>query len=77
MQRLALAEKQGEIVPLMIGHRLMGVSLMWTGAIAESLPHYDQAIALYDPTKHCPLATRFNYDSRVSALAYRSIALWS
>ena len=32
-QFLALAEKQGATVPLMIGHRLMGVSLMLTGDI--------------------------------------------
>ncbi len=34
-QFMALAEKQGQIVPLMIGHRLMGNSLMLTGDIAE------------------------------------------
>ena len=30
-QFLALAEKQGATVPLMIGHRIMGTSLMLTG----------------------------------------------
>ena len=34
-QFLALAEKQGATVPLMIGHRLMGMSLLNTGDIAE------------------------------------------
>ena len=34
-QFLALAEKQGTTVPLMIGHRLMGISLLHTGDIAE------------------------------------------
>ena len=34
-QFLALAEKQGATVPLMIGHRVMGISLMFTGDIAE------------------------------------------
>ena len=33
-QFLALAEKQGATVPLMIGHRLMGMSLLCTGDIA-------------------------------------------
>ena len=32
---LALAEKQGATIPLMIGHRLMGVSLTVTGDIAR------------------------------------------
>jgi hypothetical protein len=71
-QFLALAEKQGVIVPRMIGHRVMGISLTWTGAMAEGLAHYDQALTLYDPAQHRPLATRFGYDSAVSALAYRS-----
>ena len=75
-QFLALAEKQGATVPLMIGHRLMGSSLMFTGDIAEGRAHYDQAIALYDPAEHRPLATRFGQDARVAILSYRSWALW-
>ena len=75
-QFLELAEKQGTAVPLMIGHRLMGSSLMVTGDIAEGRAHYDQAIALYDPAEHRPLAMRFGQDPRVSVLAYRSWALW-
>ena len=58
-QFLALAEKQGATVPLMVGHRLMGISLLFTGDIAEGRAHFDQAIALYDPAEHRPLATRF------------------
>jgi predicted ATPase len=73
---LALAEKQGTMVPLMLGHRLMGTSLMCTGALAESRAHYDQAIAIYEPAEHRALATRFGQDMRVAALSYRSLALW-
>ena len=61
-QFLALAEKQGATVPLMIGHRLMGISLLFTGDVAEGRAHLDQAIALYDPAEHRPLATRFGQD---------------
>ena len=60
----------------MIGHRLMGISLLSTGDIAEGRAHYDQAIALYDPAEHRPLATRFGQDVRVAALSFRSLALW-
>ena len=73
---LALAEKRGTMVPLMLGHRLMGTSLMCTGALAESRAHYDQAIAIYEPAEHRALATRFGQDVRVAALSYRSWALW-
>ena len=75
-QFLALAEKQGATVPLMIGHRLMGISLLYTGDIAEGRAHLDQAIALYDPAEHRPLATRFGQDVGVATLSYRSLALW-
>ena len=76
VQFLALAEKQGTAVPLMVGHRLMGISLLYTGDFATARAHCDQAIALYDPVAHRPLATRFGHDNRVSILSYRSLALW-
>ncbi|MGA8613391.1 MAG: hypothetical protein WB760_17155, partial [Xanthobacteraceae bacterium] len=75
-QFLALAEKNGATVPLMVGHRLMGTSLMSTGDIAPGRAHYDQALALYDPAAHRPLATRFGQDVGVAILCYRSRALW-
>jgi hypothetical protein len=75
-QFLALAEKQGATVPLMVGHRLMGTSLMTTGDFAEGRAHYDQAIALYDPAAHRPLAASFGQDVRMAILSFRSWALW-
>ena len=75
-QFLALAERQGATVPLMIGHRLMGTSLKCTGDVAESRAHYDRALALYDPAEHRPLATRFGQDIGVVVLSYRAETLW-
>jgi len=75
-QFLVLAEKQRAPVPLMIGHRLLGTSLMFTGNIVQSRIHYDQAIALYDPAEHRPLATRFSQDVGVTILSLRPLALW-
>ena len=75
-QFLALAEKQGTTVPLMIGHRLMGVSLTSTGGIAQGRAHFDRAIALYNSAEHRPLATRFGQDVRAAIWSYRSLALW-
>jgi class 3 adenylate cyclase/tetratricopeptide (TPR) repeat protein len=72
----ALAEKERGTVPLIVGHRMMGASLLFTGGFAESRRHYDQAIALYDPPAHRPLATRFGQDSRVAILSQRSLTLW-
>jgi predicted ATPase len=75
-QILALAEKKGSKTPLMIGHYSMAVCL-WTGNFAESLLHFNQALALYDPVEVRPLVTRFSSDNRVGILCYRSIALWA
>jgi predicted ATPase len=47
-----------------------------TGDIAHGLMHYNQALALYDPTAHRPLATRFGQDVRMASLSFRSHALW-
>jgi predicted ATPase len=81
MQRLAaqflsLAERQKATFPLMTGHRLMGISLMVTGDIAEGRAHLDRAVALYDPAEHRPLATRFGTDALAHALCWRSWGLW-
>jgi class 3 adenylate cyclase/predicted ATPase len=76
-QILALAEKQGGTVPLMLGHRAMGATLVITGNFAEGRVHLDQVIALYDPVEHRPMATRFIQDHRVAALIWRSRAMWA
>jgi class 3 adenylate cyclase/predicted ATPase len=76
VQFLALAEKQRTTVPLMIGHRLMGISLLLTGDIAEGRAHHDQAMVLYEPVEHRPLATRFGQDLGVAILTFRGTALW-
>ena len=75
-QLLALAEKQGTTVSLMMTHRVLGTTLMYTGDIAESRAHYDQALPLYDPAAHRPLAMFFGVDIRVATLLFRSLALW-
>ena len=75
-QFLALAQKQRATIPIMIGHRVKGISLLLMGGISEGRAHLDQALALYDPAEHRPLATRFGQDVRVSVLSYRSWALW-
>jgi class 3 adenylate cyclase/predicted ATPase len=76
VQFLALAENQGTTAPPMIGHRLVGASLVHTGEIAQGRVHYDQALALFDPAAHRPLATRFGQDIGVMTLSFRSWARW-
>jgi predicted ATPase len=73
---LALAEKQSATMPLIVGHRLVGTSLVVRGELAEGRAHLDRAAALYNPTEHRPLALRFGQDVRVAILLYRAMALW-
>jgi predicted ATPase len=77
-QFLALAEMQGAALPLMIGHRLMGTSLVWIGEIVEGRTHLDEAVALHNPAGHRAMATRFAYDAslEVMNLCIRSNTLW-
>ena len=76
IQFLALAEKQSATGPLMMAHRQMGLSLLHTGDIAEGRAHLDQAIALYDPGEHRPLASCFGQDVGAASLSWRSISSW-
>jgi hypothetical protein len=76
-QFMALAEKQKALVPLMIAHRVTGISLLCTGDIAQGRAQFDRAIALYDLAAHRPLATRFGQDFGMTILSFRSLALWS
>jgi tetratricopeptide (TPR) repeat protein len=76
VQYLALAEKQAAKTSLVVGHRIVGVSLVWTGDISEGRVRYDKAMALYDPAEHRPLAARMGLDAGVSVLSQRSVVLW-
>ncbi len=76
VQFLTLAEKQSATGPLMLGHRLMGLSLLHTGDIADGRAHLDSAFTLYDYAEHRPLATRFGQDIGAATLCWRSLAFW-
>ena len=76
MQFLELAEKQEASVPILVGHRLLGLSLFITGNLAEGRAHLNRALELYNPTEHRPSAMRFGQDARTTALSYRSWVLW-
>jgi class 3 adenylate cyclase/predicted ATPase len=73
---LALAERQPLSAPRLVGHRLMGTSLLMHGEFLAAKMHLDQAVALYSPEEHRPLAVRFSQDIGVAALAFRSWTLW-
>jgi class 3 adenylate cyclase/predicted ATPase len=71
---LKVAGRQRAIAPLMVGHRIMGLSLLATGDLVGSRTQFDQAIGLYDPADHRALAMQFGQDVRVASLSLRSWA---
>ena len=75
-QFMTLAERQGTTIPMMVGHRLVGMTALHTSDIIGSRQHFDRAIALYNPAEHRALAPRFGQDIRVAALAFRALTLW-
>jgi predicted ATPase len=75
-QFLDLAGDQSAVAPRMIGHMMLGISLVLVGSISEGRTHLDQAIALYEPAEHRALATRFGHDVRMTAFCWRALALW-
>jgi predicted ATPase len=76
VQFLALADKQTATGLLMMGHRLMGLSLLHIGEITDARAHLDRAITLYDPAEHRPLATRFGQDVGAATLCWKSLDHW-
>jgi len=75
-QFLALAAQRKATAPIMIGHRLLGMTLLVMGDAAEGLSHLDRALAFYDPAVHRPLATRFGHDVGAATLTFRPLAQW-
>ena len=75
-QFLMLAEQQKAPAPTMIGHRLLGNTLLCMGKASEALSHLNSAWALYDPVAHHSLTTRFGHDVGAATLTFRPLARW-
>ena len=73
---MALAERQGATIALMMGHRTLGTALIAIGALVEGRRHLDQAVALYDPGEHRQFATRFAVHAQAANLSQRAVVLW-
>jgi TolB-like protein/predicted ATPase len=70
------AESQATSGPCLIGHRILGASLMVVGNYREALPHLTLAASLYQPDEHRELAFRYGQDVGATALCYLAWALW-
>ena len=74
---LSLAELETQSGILLVGHRLVGSSLVFAGRnYPAALCHLDRAVALYRPEEHRELAFRFGADIGITAQCARGLALW-
>jgi class 3 adenylate cyclase/predicted ATPase len=73
----ALAEELGKTAPLVVAHRASGQTLLMGGEFVAARAHFDKGVALYDPSEHRHLATRFGQDHIETLLSARAWALFA
>jgi len=71
----AVAARSGERTALMVGHRVLGMSLVGHGQVATARAHLEKALAHHQPDKDAPLAYVYAVDQRLSVMGYLSLAL--
>jgi adenylate cyclase len=59
-----------------LAHLALGATLYWLGELTAARPHFEQAIALYDPQKHPRSTFGTAADHRVDCLSYAAWTLW-
>jgi predicted ATPase len=73
---LSVAQSQPSSGPLLIGHRILANSLIFSGDYPAALAHFETAASLYRPDEHRDSAFRYGEDIGVSAFVMLSWALW-
>jgi predicted ATPase len=73
---LSSAQLQPSSGPLLIGHRTLAHSLIYSGDHRAALEHAETAASLYRPDEHRDSAFRYGQDIGVSAFVVLSWALW-
>ena len=67
---LRLGQQQANVAAQAIGHRALGVTLLYMGDFGPATVHLERTIALYNPAQHGTLAFVYAQDPRLSALAF-------
>ena len=67
---LSLAQERGDAEALLMGHRVLGMSLFVLGQLRAAQGELQNAIELYDPARHATLALVVSQDPRATAQAY-------
>ncbi len=71
---LALALEGNDTTGLLMGHRVLGMSLFMLGELTQSKRELQDAMTLYDPGQHAPLALVFAHDFKATAQVYLGVA---
>jgi hypothetical protein len=64
---LSTAQSQPSSGPLLVGHRILGHSLIFSGDHRAALAHFETAASLYRPDEHRASASRYGVDIGVNA----------
>jgi len=73
---LSLAQSLTQPELLLMGHQLVGMTLIIIGDYPAALSHLECAVGLHKPEEYQELAFRFGADPGVRALSIRAWALW-
>jgi tetratricopeptide (TPR) repeat protein len=73
---LSSAQSQPSSGPLLVGHRTLAHSLIFSGDYPAALAHAEAAASLYRPDEHRDSAFHYAQDIGVSAFVFLSWALW-
>jgi predicted ATPase len=73
---LSIAQSQSSSGPLLVGHRILALSLIVSGDYPAALANFETAASLHRPDEHRDSAFRYGTDIGVNAFAVMSWALW-
>jgi len=74
--QLAAAREMSDTNHLLLAHVQIAVPELYQGKFASSLAHCEEAIAIYDPSRHGSQAHNYGADQGVAALANSGWSLW-
>ena len=72
---LGLAERDQDPA-IVVGHRMLGCSLLATGELRQAREHLELSVSLYDPAQHRSLTWLYGNEPGMSARSYLGFVLW-
>ena len=70
------AEAQGRLSEAGVGHRIVGLTSMFSGDLVEARKHLETALRTYDRERDSEVRERFALDTGVAARVFLALASW-